>query len=101
MSTVTVVRYRTKEERAEENAELVQAVFAELGANDPGGLRYATFRLGDGVTFVHVATIDGDVNPLASSAAFARFQSEIADRCEEGPVVMDATVVGSYPLPIG
>jgi hypothetical protein len=101
MSTVTVVRYRTKEERAEENAELVQAVFAELAANDPGGLRYATFRLGDGVTFVHVATIDGDVNPLASSAAFARFQSEIADRCEEGPVVMDAIVVGSYPLPIG
>jgi hypothetical protein len=69
MSTVTVVRYRTKEERAEENAELVQAVFAELAANDPGGLRYATFRLGDGVTFVHVATIDGDVNPLASSAS--------------------------------
>ena len=73
MSTVTVVRYRNKPEHAEENAELVRAVFAELAANDPGGLRYATFRLDDGVTFVHVATIEGDVNPLASSAAFGSF----------------------------
>ena len=69
MSTVKVVRYRTKPEHAEENAELVRAVFAELAADDPGGLRYVTFRLEDGVTFVHVATIEGEVNPLASSAA--------------------------------
>jgi len=98
MSTVKVVRYRTKLEHADENEELVRAVFAELAADDPGGLRYVTFRLDDGVTFVHVATIEGDTNPLASSAAFGRFQSTIADRCEEGPIAMDATVVGSYSL---
>ncbi len=96
MSTVKVVRYRTKPGRAEENAELVRAVFAELAADGPEGLRYVTLRLEDGVTFVHVALIEGATNPLASSAAFGRFQSEIADRCEEGPLAMDATVVGSY-----
>jgi hypothetical protein len=100
MSTVKVVRYRTKPEHAAENAELVRAVFAELAADDPGGLRYVTFQLEDAVTFVHVATIERETNPLASSAAFGRFQSEIASRCEEGPNAMDATVVGSYSLPI-
>jgi len=100
MSTVKVVRYRTKPEHAEANAELVRAVFDELAAHHPAGLRYATYRLEDGVTFVHVATIDGDVNPLASSPAFGRFQEGVADRCEEGPIAMDATVVGSYPPPI-
>ncbi len=100
MSTVKVVRYRTKPEHAEANAELVRAVFAELAENRPAGLRYATYRLDDGVTFVHVATIEADANPLASSAAFSRFQQGIADRCEEGPIAMDASVVGSYSLSI-
>jgi hypothetical protein len=101
MSTVKVVRYRTKPEHAEENAELVREVYAELAADDPGGLQYVTLRLDDGVTFVHVATVDGEANPLASSAAFKRFQSEIAHRCVEGPVAMDASVVGSYSTAIG
>jgi hypothetical protein len=101
MSTIKVVRYRTKPEHADANADLVRAVFEELAADDPGGLRYTTYRLDDGVTFVHVATIESDVNPLASTAAFGRFQQGIAERCEEGPIAMDASVVGSYPPPIG
>jgi hypothetical protein len=95
MSTVKVVRYRTKQGQAEKNAELVRAVFAELAADDPGGLRYVSLQLEDGQTFVHIATIEGEVNPLTASAAFGRFQS---DRCEEGPIAMDASVVGSYAL---
>ena len=80
---------------------MCEAVFDELAADDPAGLRYATYRLEDGVTFVHVATIEAEVNPLVSSAAFSRFQQGVADRCEEGPIAMDATVIGSYCLPIG
>lgn len=98
MSTV-VVRYRPKADRADENQRLVEAVFAELGSADPGGLRYATFRLADG-TFVHIADIEGDTNPLGSSAAFAEFQREINDRCEPGhePDAQPATLVGSYRM---
>jgi len=98
MSTV-VVRYRPKVEHAEENQRLVEAVFAELADQDPGGLRYATFRLEDG-TFVHIANIEGDENPLSSSSAFAAFQANIGDRCEdgEGPNPQQATLVGSYHL---
>jgi hypothetical protein len=101
MSTVKVVRYRTKPEHAEANAEFVRAVFDELAADNPAGLRYTTYRLDDGVTFEHVATIDGETNPLVSTAAFGRFQQGIAERCEEGPIAMDATVVGTYSPPIG
>ena len=93
-----VVRYKTKPDRGDENQALVENVFAELAATDPGGLRYATFRLDDRVTFVHVAEIEGDDNPLAQTAAFAEFQREIADRCDEPPMAMDATIVGSYRL---
>jgi hypothetical protein len=60
------------------------------------GLRYAVFRLEDGVSFVHVAVFDGPESPLSDSAAFADFQSEIKDRCLEGPVAVDATLIGSH-----
>jgi hypothetical protein len=96
MSTVKVVRYRTKPEYAEENAGLVRHVFDELNQENPGQLRYVCLRLDDGVSFVHVAMLEGDVNPLASSPAFQKFQSDIAQRCEEGPTAADASIVGSY-----
>ena len=73
-------------------------MFTELAADKPGGLRYASFRLDDGVSFVHVAVLDADHNPLSDSAAFAKFQSGIKDRCADGPVASDATVIGSYQL---
>jgi hypothetical protein len=96
MSVTKVVRYRTNPQDAAENARLIRDVFAELAAEQPAGLRYASFQLDDGVTFVHVAELDGDRNPLQDSPAFAKFQSGIKDRCADGPVASDATVIGSY-----
>jgi len=92
-----VVRYRPRPDQTDENQRLVEAVFAELAANEPGGLRYATLRLADG-TFVHIADVDAESNPLADTAAFAEFQKGIVDRCVdgEGPNPQEATLVGSY-----
>ena len=95
MKTV-VVTYKTKPERADENAELVESVFAELNQKDPGGIRYATFRLADGVSFVHVAETEDGADPLAQTDAFSEFQREISERVAEGPNPQDATLVGSY-----
>jgi len=95
---VTIVRYTTKPERAEENQALIEAVFRELAATDPAGLRYASFRLDDGVSFVHVAevtTSDG-TNPLAATTAFQEFVREIAERCVVAPVASSATLVGAF-----
>jgi L-rhamnose mutarotase len=93
-----VVRYKVKPGRADENAELIKAVFADLAETSPAGLRYASFVADDGLTFVHVASIetDDDSNPLAASAAFKAFQAEIKDRCEEPPQATWMTEVGSY-----
>jgi hypothetical protein len=94
-----IVRYRVKPDRADDNQRLVEDVFAELEATDPGGLRYASFRLADGVSFVHVASIEaGEGNPLNDSAAFARFTADIAARCDEPPAAQEAALVGSYRL---
>ena len=98
MSSAKVIRYKTKPEAGDENERLVRAVFAELEKQDPGGLHYATIRLDDGVSFVHVAVLDGDDNPLMASAAFAEFQSGLQDRCTEPPAPVDGTVVGSYRM---
>jgi hypothetical protein len=96
--SVTIVRYKTKPDRAEENQALIAKVFGELDDSGPAGLRYAAFRLADGVTFVHVASIETDdgTNPLGATAAFPEFVREINDRIEEGPLASEATVVGSY-----
>jgi len=50
MSKSVIVRYRTRPDAAEENARLVEGVFAALADVDPGGFRYTTYRLADGVT---------------------------------------------------
>jgi hypothetical protein len=94
----TVVRYQAKPDRADENQRLIEAVFAELDARQPEGFTYQVFRLEDGVSFVHVASVDTDdgTNPLTTTPAFSEFVREIADRCEEGPVASGATAVGSY-----
>ena len=98
MTTTKVIRYRTKPEHADENERLIREVFAELAEKIPDGLHYATFRLDDGVSFVHVAVLDGDENPLTSSPAFAAFQAGIGERCAEGPIPADATAIGNFRL---
>ena len=98
MRTV-LVRYKTKEDQAEANATLVRAVFAELASGAPGGFHYVTLRLADGVTFMHLATMEGTTSPLKFVAAFQVFQENIRARCVEPPVLSEVTVVGSFGLP--
>jgi hypothetical protein len=91
-----IVRYRVKPDRADENEELVRAVYEELHETKPEGLRYATLRLDDGVSFVHLSESESDTSPLTEVPAFKAFQNEIADRTDEQPVVTEVEVVGSY-----
>jgi hypothetical protein len=91
-----MVSYRVKPDKVAENEELIRAVYEELAATAPGGLRYGTFKREDGVSFVHVAEADAGENPLARVAAFAAFQAGIAERCDEPPSVAELTEIGSY-----
>jgi hypothetical protein len=96
-----IVRYKVKPDRAEENAELVRAVYEELHRVDPPGFRYATFQLEDGVSFVHIAEFDGEANPLSELGAFREFQQGIEERCDESPVATKADEVGSFNFRLG
>jgi hypothetical protein len=98
--SAAIVRYRVKPGRAEENAELVRAVYRELAAEQPAGFRYATFVQDDGVSFVHVAiSDDGQASPLPGLAAFERFREGIAERCDEQPQTTRlAERIASYRL---
>jgi quinol monooxygenase YgiN len=91
-----IVRYKVKPDRASENQQYVEKVFEELRQNSPPGLRYATFKQNDGVTFLHLVSIEADVNPLPNLPAFQAFQAGIKERCEEQPIVTDLEEVGSY-----
>ena len=96
MSNATVVRYTTRPDASDENERLIKSVFAQLAEERPEGLRYSAIRLDDGVSFVHVALVDGDDNPLTSLSAFREFVSDIDARCVEGPTPVTGTVIGSF-----
>ena len=95
-----LVRYTVKADRSEENENYIRKVFDDLLETRPGGLRYASFKLEDGVSFVHLASIETDdgSNPLSQSAAFKAFQERIKERCEKPPVAVDLHEIGSYNL---
>ena len=94
----TIVRYTVKPGEEDLNADLVRAVYRELAELEPAGFRYATYRLEDGRTFVHMAELEGGgANPLPSVPAFREFQAGVRERCEWGPVAESAERVGRYP----
>jgi hypothetical protein len=96
---IVMVRYRVKPELVTESERLVRDVYEELAAVAPEGFRYATFKLDDGASFMHLAVqADGVENPLPQLAAFGRFQQGIAYRCDEPPVVTPLDEVGSFRL---
>jgi hypothetical protein len=97
MNTV-LVRYKTHADKAADNEALIHAVFDELRGSAPAGLRYSAFKLADGSTFVHLATIDtaDGSNPLVTLDSFKRFQAGLRERCVEPPVATDLALVDGY-----
>jgi hypothetical protein len=92
-----IIRYEVKPDQADENERLVAAVFAQLTEEKPEGLHYATFRMEDGVSFVHIVSYDDDdADLLRPLAAFKAFQADAADRMVGSTQRGTATVVGSY-----
>ena len=91
-----MVRYFTTDEGAQHNRELVEDVLIELGARDVGGVDYQVLMFDNGVGFMHVVAFDGTADPFADCAAYREFHRELADRLATPPVVMHATLIGSY-----
>jgi hypothetical protein len=94
-----VTRYAMRSaEAADENQRRVEGVFAELADTTPDTVSYIVFRLADD-SFLHVSFHnhgDDEVNPIASTAAFAHFQQDHADRRDGGVDQQTAQLVGAY-----
>ena len=99
MQKQLVTRYATRSaEAADENQRRIEGVFEDLAANGPGTVSYIVLRLADD-SFMHLSFHDhGDdeVNPIASTPAFAHFQQDHADRRAGGVDQQTATLVGAY-----
>ena len=99
-----VTRYATSSpEGADENQRRVEGVFAELAETRPDNVSYIVLRLADD-SFVHVSFHEhgeDEVNPIASTAAFAHFQDGHAGRRDGGVDQQVATLVGAYITTIG
>jgi hypothetical protein len=93
-----LVRYKVKVDKVAENETLVKAVYQQLKEKGMEGFSYCTFKLADGVSFVHIAlAANEEINAAFTSLpAFRDFQAGIKDRCDELPVAGPATVIGSY-----
>ncbi|AXE24066.1 hypothetical protein C0216_11905 [Streptomyces globosus] len=96
MGNAFVVRYEMRPETADENQAVIEKVFQDLAQRAPEGLSYASFRLADGVTFVHIAITEEGSEGLAASPAFQEFQKGFGDRAAGPPVAGGATLVGAY-----
>jgi len=94
-----VTRYATHSSvAADENQRRIEGVFAELAANKPDNVSYIVLRLADD-SFVHLSFHDhgdNEVNPIASTAAFAHFQQDHAARRQGKVDQQTAKLVGAY-----
>jgi hypothetical protein len=93
-----LVTYKVKLDRVQENEELVRAVYEELNQNNDPDVHYATFKLDDGQTFVHMAAFASeDKQPiLTESNSFKAFQKDLMDRCEVPPNPQNLNEIGSH-----
>jgi hypothetical protein len=94
-----VTRYAmSSTQAADENQRRVEGVFEELASAKPDNVSYIVLRLADD-SFVHVSFHnhgDDEVNPIASTAAFAHFQDGHAQRRDGGVDQQTAGLVGAY-----
>lgn len=93
-----MVRYKVKANRSAENVDYIAKVFEQLRREQPAGLRYASFKQSDGLSFVHMVSLEAadGANPLAQLSAFKAFTAQIKERCDEPPVAVELEEVGSY-----
>jgi hypothetical protein len=73
-------------------------MFTAIKQAAPHGVRYASCRLPDGVTYVALLELDDADNPLAAVPAFRKLQEGLEDWLAEPPVIEQLTPVGSCRL---
>lgn len=93
-----LIHYRVKRDQLEPNKAMLRAVYEDLEAQRPEGLRYATFQLDDGVTFLAYVETDEDTTTAAHHRlkSFHQYRSALEELCDQPPSVTMLSEVGSY-----
>ena len=96
----TLIRYKTRPDAADQNAELIAAVFSELKAAKPEGVRYFSLRLDDD-TFIHIVetAADDGTSPIAEARGVPGVPERhprALRRAAAGRAA--ATIVGNYRM---
>jgi hypothetical protein len=97
--SVVMIRSKVQPAYAAETEAAVKRVFAALDREQPRGIRYASCRLSDGVTYVIMLALDDGIdNPLPALPEVRVFQEGLKQWVAEPPFSEPVTVVGSYRL---
>jgi hypothetical protein len=97
--SVMMLRAAVKAESVDEVEAAAKAMFAALDRDQPQGIRYASAKLADGVTFVILLQVDeGIENPLPAVPEFQEFQASLPGWLAGPPTPEQLTLVGSYNL---
>jgi hypothetical protein len=96
---VLTVRAKLKEEHVVDAEAAVKRMFAAIERERLEGIRYASVKLEDGVTFLALLELeDGVENPLAALPEAQEFYGRLPAWYAEPPDVGPGTVIGSYRL---
>jgi quinol monooxygenase YgiN len=95
MSTLVMARCKVKAEKVEELEAGMKQLVAALEQAQREDMRYAWFRLPDGVTYV-ILTEFGESVVQANIPGYAEFDEIVKASIAEKPTVEKLTVSGSY-----
>ncbi|QBD82903.1 hypothetical protein EPA93_45855 [Ktedonosporobacter rubrisoli] len=95
MSKLVMARSKVKAEKVEELEASIKRLAAELEHSQREDMRYAWFRLPDGVTYVILAEFGENV-AQTSIPGYAEFDEVIKSAVSEKPIVEKLTLSASY-----
>ena len=92
-----LIRAKVKDAHAAEVESAVQKLFAAIEAAEPQGVRYTSYRVADGGTYVIVLELrDESENPLPAITGFREFQDGLGGWLAEPAIPERLTAVGEY-----
>lgn len=94
-----MVRWKVRADQVGQELAMLREVYDELARAEIDGLRYATYQLEDGVSFMDVVDLPQGPGMLRQIAAFGRYRTGLEERCSEPPVVTQLEEVGAYRFP--
>jgi hypothetical protein len=94
-----MVRARIKADSTDEIEAAGRTLFSALDREQLQGIRYASCRLPDGVTYLNLLELeDGIENPLPALPEAKEFQEKLKSWLAEPATSESLTVIGSYRL---